>query len=195
MLTLTTFDGTGSYLVADKNFIVYGGGGTTTTTTAPPSYEYNGGYAPAVEENACNNSGTTVYSDDAVLEVGSYLATGPGLVSPADSGYYAFGGVTYFIGGSDGIIDSIGACTTTTTTTVTAYYYSPVGFNSTDSGSACSNSTAEFYTPCSSVEIGCRLSPGSAMVAAVDNGFYALSGSWFEVTGGDGVISASGSCA
>jgi hypothetical protein len=88
-----------------------------------------------------------------------------------------------------------GGTTTTTTTGATPYYYSPVGYHATDSASACSDSSSEFYTPCSSVTIGCRLSPGSALVAAMDNGFYALSGSWFEVTGGDGVISASGSCA
>jgi hypothetical protein len=33
------------------------------------------------------------------------------------------------------------------------------------------------------------------MIGAVNNGFYALSGSWFEVTGGDGVISSTGACA
>ena len=111
-----------------------------------------------------------------------------------DDGYYAFGGSTYFISGSDGIIDTIGACTTTTTTTVIPYEYTPVGFNSTDSGSACADSSSGFWSPCSSITIGCRLSPGNGLVAAMDNGFYALSGSWFEVTGGDGVISASGSC-
>jgi hypothetical protein len=196
IIKFVSFDTEYAYLSSVTNYSGSYSNITTTTTTAAPSYEFNGGYAPGVAENACNNSGETVYSDDAVLTTGSYLATGPGLVSPVDDGYYAFAGSWYLVSGSAGIIDSIGSCpSTTTTTTVIPYEYTPVGFNSTDSGSACADSSSGFWSPCSSITIGCRLSPGSGLVAAMDNGFYSLSGSWFEVTGGDGVISASGSCA
>jgi hypothetical protein len=108
-----------------------------------------------------------------------------------DTEYAYLANITNFSGS---YIEPPSPGTTTTTTTVIPYEYTPVGYHATNSGSACADSSSAFYTPCSSVAIGCRLSPGSAMVAAMDNGFYALSGSWFEVTGGDGVISASGSC-
>jgi hypothetical protein len=155
---------------------------------APSSYEYSMGYDASSQLGACGASPSNFYSDAATLVTGSALYTGPGLASAVSNGYYASASMVYEVTGGSGVIATITGCPI-------PYYYSPVGYDASDSGSACSDSSAEFYTPCSVVEIGCRLSPGSAMIGAVDNGFYALSGSWFEVTGGDGVISASGSCA
>jgi hypothetical protein len=142
-------------------------------------------------ENDLVVTGSATFKDTITVEtVGSLPSGTPGQIAFND------GKMWVYISGQWNEVAFVGGGTTTTTTTgATAYYYSPVGYHATDSASACSSSAYEFYTPCSEVTIGCRLSPGSAMVGAVDNGFYALSGSWFEVTGGDGVISASGSCA
>ncbi len=157
---------------------------------APSSFEFSMGYDSSASGSACGGSPSNYYSNTATLGIGEFLWTGPGLATKVNNGYYASESIWYQVTDEVdfGQITATGSCPI-------PHYYTPVGYHATDSGSACSDSSSEFYTPCSVVAVGCRLSPGPAMVGAMNNGFYALSGSWFEVTGGDGVISASGSCA
>jgi hypothetical protein len=154
---------------------------------APSSYEYSMGYDASSSGSACGGSPSNFYSNTLTLGVGEFLWTGPGLATKVNNGYYASSSIVYVVTGGDGEITETGSCPI-------PHFYSPVGYNSTDSASACGDSSSEFYSPCSSIAVGCRLSPGSAMIGAMNDGFYALSGSWFEVTGGDGVISDTGTC-
>jgi len=153
----------------------------------PSSYEYSMGYDASSSGSSCGGSPSNFYSNTLTLGVGEFLWTGPGLATKVNNGYYASSSIVYEVTGGDGEITATGSCPI-------PHFYSPVGYNSTDSGSACGDSSSEFYSPCSSIAVGCRLSPGSAMIGAMNDGFYALSGSWFEVTGGDGVISSTGAC-
>ena len=157
---------------------------------APSSFEFSMGYDTSASGSACGGSPSNYYSNTATLGIGEFLWTGPGLATKVNNGYYASESIWYQVTDEVdfGQITATGSCPI-------PHYFTPVGYHASDSASACSDSSSEFYTPCSVVAVGCRLSPGPAMVGAMNNGFYALSGSWFEVTGGDGVISASGSCA
>jgi hypothetical protein len=83
---------------------------------------------------------------------------------------------------------------TTTTTTLFPYEYQEYGYDFDSSSVACGLDTRTFYSPCSTLAIGCRLSPGPAMIGAVEDGYFASGSTWWLVTDGNGVISASGSC-
>ena len=85
--------------------------------------------------------------------------------------------------------------TTTTTTAAGPYEFTNYGYDASSSATACGGSGTGFWTPCSTLGNGCRLSPGSGLAAAMDNGFYSNGTTWYQVTGGDGVISSTGSCA
>jgi hypothetical protein len=108
-----------------------------------------------------------------------------------DTEYAYLANITNFSGS---YIEPPSPGTTTTTTTVVANEYTNYGYDVSSSGSACGNSGTTFYSPCSSLTNGCRLSPGSALVAAMDDGYYSNGTNWWLVTGGDGVISSNGSC-
>jgi hypothetical protein len=82
----------------------------------------------------------------------------------------------------------------TTTTTLFPYEYQQYGNDVDSSSVACGLNNTTFFSPCSTLAIGCRLSPGPAMIGAVADGYYASGSIWWEVTDGNGVISASGSC-
>lgn len=154
----------------------------------PQTEQYFTPYSDVDAETACSSETIEEVWTDTGWFVGGFLYTDDELTNPAANGFYVFNDNVYEVDGGEMV--SSNPCNGAPT----AYYFSSVGYNATNSAAACTDNSAEFYTPCSVVEIGCRLSPGDALVAAVDDGFYALSGSWFEVTGGDGEITDSGSC-
>lgn len=69
-----------------------------------------------------------------------------------------------------------------------------MAYDVSDSGSACNGSPSQFYSDSASLEINNYLWTGPGLATKVSDGYYASESIWYQVTGGDGQMTTTGSC-
>ena len=69
-----------------------------------------------------------------------------------------------------------------------------MAYDVSDSASACNGSPSQFYSDSASLELNNFLWTGPGLASKVSDGYYASESIWYEVTGGDGEITVTGSC-
>lgn len=77
----------------------------------------------------------------------------------------------------------------------TVFFYTQVGYGDLSSTDACNDAgTGEFYSDCSTLGIGCEFYTDNGLTTPVADGFYAVAGNWYQVSGGTGTVTDSGVC-
>ena len=128
------------------------------------------------------NNGPSTFNGDTVISTIDTLPSGtPGQIA------FQGGKMWVYIGGQWNEVSFVSA-------PPSSFEYS-LGYNDTDSASACNASPSNFYSDVNTLGIGEFLWTGPGLATKVDNGYYAGGGTWYEVTGGDGEITDSGACA
>jgi hypothetical protein len=142
--------------------------------------------------SACSSETTnTFYTDGSSPDPSVFLFQDSELVTPANDGFYAsLEASQWFEVSGSGEITATGACESPPPS---SFEYD-FGYDASNSGSACSATTSNVYSDVDTLAVGEFLWDGPGLANKVDNGYYAGAGTWYEVTGGDGEITATGAC-
>jgi hypothetical protein len=130
------------------------------------------------------NNGPSTFNGDTVISTIDSLPSGtPGQIA------FQGGKMHVYISGQWNEVQFV-------TPAPTSFEFS-LGFDVSDSASACSASPSNYYSDSASLNIGSFLWTGPGLATKVNNGFYAGGGTWYEVYDipDFGYITATGSCA
>jgi hypothetical protein len=129
------------------------------------------------------NNGPSTFNGDTVISTIDNLPSGtPGQIA------FQGGKMWVYIGGQWNEVQFVSAPPPPSSFEFTMAY------DVSDSGSACNGSPSQFYSDSASLELNSFLWTGPGLASKVSNGYYASESIWYEVTGGDGEITVTGSC-
>jgi hypothetical protein len=129
------------------------------------------------------NNGPSTFNGDTVISTIDNLPSGtPGQIA------FQGGKMWVYIGGQWNEVQFVSAPPPPSSFEFTMAY------DVSDSGSACNGSPSQFYSDSASLELNNFLWTGPGLATKVSDGYYASESIWYQVTGGDGQMTTTGSC-